>query len=295
MIKEGGPSRTAFNIFNYVFLVLLMFVTLYPMYYMFITSISNGLEVMKGEVVWLPKSLTFATYDTLFESSLFMYMKNTVIYTVLGTFINLVMSCMCAYPLSRGTFSGRKVLTALVTIPMFFTGGMIPLYLAVKQFGMLDSIWSLVLPGAISTYNMIIIRTSFQSLPNSLVESAQLDGANDIIILIRIIIPLSKAVLATMLLFYAVTHWNSYFDAMLYINTKSKYPMTIMLRNMLVGGLFSDETTVGSTAGSAANFAVTDSTMRAATIIVTALPILAVYPFVQRYFVKGVMIGSLKG
>ena len=292
-IKEGGTSRKVFTVCNYVFLFLMMIVTLYPLWLQFITSISHGLEVMKGGVTLLPRSPTLETYKTIVRGELFMYMKNTIVYTVVGTTINLVMSCLCAYPLARKTFSGRKFFTMLVTFTMFFSGGMIPLYLTVKQFGMMDTIWALVLPGAISTYNMIVIRTAFQSIPDSLIESAQLDGANDLIILWKIVVPLSKATLATMLLFYAVTHWNSYFDAMLYINKKEMYPLQIMLRNMLIGGLFNEETAIAG--ANADSFAVTDATLRSAAIIVTTLPILVVYPFVQRYFVKGVMIGGVKG
>lgn len=294
MIREGGFSRKLFVVFNYAFLFLMMFVTLYPVWLTFITSISNGLDVMKGGVTWLPINATLATYEKIFRGELFMYMRNSVFYTVLGTFINLLLSSLCAYPLSRKTFSGRKFFTTMVTITLFFSGGMIPMYMVVKQYGLLNTIWSLVLPGAISTYNMIIIRTSFQAIPDSLVESAQLDGANDIIVLFRIIIPLSKATLATMLLFYAVSHWNSYFDAMLYISRKELQPLQILLRNLLVAGVSSEET-LAATASGAASFAVTDRTMRAGTIVVATLPILIVYPFVQRFFVKGVMIGSVKG
>lgn len=294
MIQEGGLPRKVFVIFNNIFLFLMIVVTLYPVWLTFITSISNGLEVMKGGVAFLPKSPTLATYKRIFQGELFMYMRNSVFYTVLGTAINLLMSCLCAYPLSRKTFSGRKFFTAMVTVTLFFSGGMIPMYLVVKQYGMLNTVWSLVLPGAISTYNMIIIRTAFQSVPDSLVESAQLDGANDIIILFRIIIPLSLATLATMLLFYAVSHWNSYFDAMLYIDRKSMQPLQIHLRNLLVAGVSNEDSATAIAAG-AESFAVTDRTMRAGTIIAATLPILIVYPFVQRYFVKGVMIGSVKG
>ncbi|MBR0216574.1 MAG: carbohydrate ABC transporter permease, partial [Clostridia bacterium] len=257
------------------------------------TSISHGLEVMKGGITLIPRNLTLQTYTTLVRGELFMYMKNTVVYTVVGTLVNLMMSCLCAYPLARRTFSGRKFFTAMVTVTLFFSGGMIPMYLTVRSFGMMDTMWALILPGAISTYNMIIIRTAFQSIPESLIESAQLDGANDVIVLFRIVIPLSKATLATMLLFYSVTHWNSYFDAMLYLNKKELYPLQIMLRNMLIGGLFNEETAIAG--ASADSVAVTDATLRSAAIIVTTLPILIVYPFVQRYFVKGVMIGSVKG
>ena len=292
-IKEGGLSRKVFVVCNSIFLFLMMIITLYPLWLQFITSISHGLEVMKGGVTLLPRNPTLETYKTIVRGELFMYMRNTIVYTVVGTVINLAMSCLCAYPLARKTFSGRKFFTMLVTFTMFFSGGMIPLYLTVKQFGMMDTIWALVLPGAISTYNMIVIRTAFQSIPDSLIESAQLDGANDLIILWKIVVPLSKATLATMLLFYAVTHWNSYFDAMLYINKKEMYPLQIMLRNMLIGGLFNEETAIAG--ANADSFAVTDTTLRSAAIIVTTLPILVVYPFVQRYFVKGVMIGGVKG
>ncbi len=292
-IKEGGAGRKAFQAFNYSFLFLLMLICLYPLYLQLITSLSHGLEVMKGGITLLPRNITFSTYKTLVRGELFMYMKNTVVYTVAGTLVNLVMSCLCAYPLARKTFSGRKFFTVIVTVTLFFSGGMIPMYLTVKQYGLMDTMWALILPGAISTYNMIIIRTSFQSMPESLVESAQLDGANDLVILWKIVVPLSKATLATMLLFYAVSHWNSYFDAMLYINKKELYPLQIMLRNMLIGGLFNEETAIAG--ASADSFAVTDATLRSAAIIVTTLPILVVYPFVQRYFVKGVMIGSVKG
>ncbi len=177
-IKEGGLSRKVFVVCNGIFLFLMMIITLYPLWLQFITSVSHGLEVMKGGVTLLPRNPTLETYKTIVRSELFMYMKNTIVYTVVGTAINLVMSCLCAYPLARKTFSGRKFFTMLVTFTMFFSGGMIPLYLTVKQFGMMDTIWALVLPGAISTYNMIVIRTAFQSIPDSLIESAQLDGAN---------------------------------------------------------------------------------------------------------------------
>lgn len=292
MIDDRKTSRRVFNVFNYLFLGVIMVITLYPLYYQFIVSISNGLDVMRGEVTFLPQNITLDTYRQFLKGDLFMYMKNSVFYTVLGTFINLVMSSLCAYPLTRKQFSGRKFFTFMVTFTMFFSGGMVPLYLVVKELELLDTVWALVLPVAISTYNMIIIRTSFQAIPESLIESAQLDGANDVVILCRIVLPLSKAVLATMLLYYAVSHWNDYFNAMLYINSKELYPLQIMLRNMLIAGLFSEEAGV---AGGSTTFSVTDATLRAAAIIVMTLPILVVYPFVQRYFVKGVMIGSVKG
>jgi putative aldouronate transport system permease protein len=293
MANKRGTAERIFNIINNIILFLLIIITLYPVYLIFIISISHGIDVMKGSVAFYPVNITLATYKTIFQGELFMYMRNSVFYTIFGTAINLVMSSLCAYPLSRQSFSGRKFFTTMVTITLFFSGGMIPLYLAIKQYGMINTRWALLIPPAINTYNMIIIRTSFQSIPDSLIESAYLDGANDIVVLTRIVIPLSKATLATMLLFYAVSHWNSYFDAMLYLNRKDLQPLQILLRNLLVAGAANEDLMVATSTH--ASFAVTDRTMRAATIVVSTLPILVVYPFVQRYFVKGVMIGSIKG
>lgn len=292
MIGSSAGSKV-FTVINIAVLLLFTVITFYPMYYIAITSISNGMLVMQGKVNLYPIGFTLDSYKSIMaDPQLFRSLWNSVLYTVLGTGINLAMSCLCAFPLSRRTFSGRNFFTGMIVFTMFFGGGMIPLYLVVQDLGLMDTIWAIVLPVAINTYNMIIIRTSFQSLPESLFESAQLDGANDFTILFRLAIPLSKAVLATMVLFYSVSHWNSYFNAMLYLNSKDKYPLQILLKNKLISGLFSEE---ASQSGGSTNFNVTDSTMRSAIIMFTTLPILIVYPFVQKYFVKGVMIGSLKG
>mgnify|MGYP002266034743 FL=1 len=286
----GGHIFSGINAF---LLILITLITFYPLYYVAITSVSNGMLVMQGKVNLYPIGLTLDSYRSIMtDPQLFQSLWNSVVYTVLGTSINLIMSCLCAFPLSRRTFSGRKIFTGMIVFTMFFGGGMIPLYLVIKELKMMDTIWAIVLPVAINTYNMVIIRTSFQSLPESLFESAQLDGANDFTILFRIAIPLSKAVLATMVLFYAVSHWNSYFNAMLYLDSKDKYPLQIILKNKLISGLFSEE---ASQTGGSTNFNVSDSTLRSAIIIFTTIPILIVYPFVQKYFVKGAMIGSLKG
>ncbi len=292
MIGSSAGSRF-FTGLNAFVLILIILITFYPLYYVLITSISNGMMVMQGKVRLYPIGVTFDSYKSITsDPQLFRSLWNSVLYTVVGTLINIIMSCLCAFPLSRRTFSGKKFFTGMIVVTMFFSGGMIPSYLVVKELGLMDTMWAIVLPVAINTYNMIIIRTSFQSLPESLFESAQLDGANDFTILFRIALPLSKAVLATMVLFYSVSHWNSYFSAMLYLDSKDKYPLQIILRNKLISGLFSEE---ASQSGGSTSFTVTDSTLRAAVIMFTTLPILVVYPFVQKYFVKGVMIGSLKG
>ena len=292
MIGSSAGSRF-FTGLNAFVLILITLITFYPLYYVLITSISNGMMVMQGKVRLYPIGVTFDSYKSITsDPQLFRSLWNSVLYTVVGTLINIIMSCLCAFPLSRRTFSGKKFFTGMIVVTMFFSGGMIPSYLVVKELGLMDTMWAIVLPVAINTYNMIIIRTSFQSLPESLFESAQLDGANDFTILFRIALPLSKAVLATMVLFYSVSHWNSYFSAMLYLDSKDKYPLQSILRNKLISGLFSEE---ASQSGGSTSFTVTDSTLRAAVIMFTTLPILVVYPFVQKYFVKGVMIGSLKG
>ena len=215
---------------------------------------------------------------------------NTLLYTTVGTIINLICTAMCAYPLSRKDFYGRGPLTFFVTMTMFVSGGMIPLYLVVSQLKLLNSIWAIVLPPAISTYNMIIMRTSFATIPDSLVESAYLDGANDIQILAKIILPLSKPIMATMTLFYAVSHWNSYFPAMIYLNDQKKYPVQVIMRDIVIAGDFTQQ---GGDVSGSLNVVATN--YKYAVIIISVIPILLVYPLLQKHFTKGVMVGAVKG
>jgi len=242
MIRSKTVGSTIADILIIVVLAFVIVVTLYPLYYITIISISDGMSVMRGEVTLWPKGITFDSYKVIMRNDdIFRSFFNTVVYTVAGTAINLAMSCLCAYPLSRKGFTGRNFFTKMIVVTMFISGGMIPSYLLINSLNMLDTIWAIILPGAINTYNMIIIRTTFQALPESLIESAKIDGANDFYILWKIVLPLSKAVLATMVLFYAVGHWNNYFSALLYIETKAKYPLQIILRNIVVAGMFSEE------------------------------------------------------
>ena len=218
-------------------------------------------------------------------------LSNSVLYTVVGTIINLFMTVLCAYPLARPKFSGKTFFTWVVSMTMFFSGGLIPLYLLVLNLGIYNSIWALVLPGAINVWNMFIMRTSFQSIPEELYEAAILDGANDLQTLYYMVLPLSMPVIATLLMFYAVGHWNEFFNALIYLDDRAKFPIQLILRNVVILGNF--EQTNELSGGS--DFAAIEQTLRYATIMVSTLPILAVYPFVQRYFVKGVMIGAIKG
>lgn len=295
--KENRIRRTfgsrAFDVFNVIFMLLFLLVTLYPFWYVVIVSLSDGKAVLSGQVSLWPVNITLDTYRVVLrDSSIITGFKNTVIYTTLGTFINLVCTSLCAYPLSRPDLLGKKQVMGMIVFTMFFSGGMIPAYLVMNQMKLIDTIWAMVLPGAISTYNMIVMRTFFMGIPESLHESACLDGANDWQVLVRIVLPLSMPIMATMLLFYAVGHWNSYMNALLYLNSKSLFPLQSILRNMVVDGQLSEAQTQ---VGGGSSFTVIETTMKYATIVVSTLPILLIYPFVQKYFVKGVMIGSIKG
>ena len=291
-----GRSSTAFNIFNTALMCFMMLLVLYPIYYMIIISVSNSTAVMTGRVRFLPVGFHLDVYKQFLTDSYFLTTyRNTAIITVLGTTINIFMSTLCAYPLSRKDFYGGGVITGFVTFTMFFSGGMIPTYLLVNKLRLLNTYWSVVLPGAINVFNMIIMRTSFQGLPVELNESAYIDGANDLQILWKIVLPLSKPILATMVLFYAVAHWNGYVHAMLYFTDKNMYPIQLYVRSLVLSGMtemtsLSMELTTG-----AAAFNVAQRSIQYGVIIAATLPILLIYPFISKYFEKGVMIGSLKG
>ena len=291
-IKESMGSRI-FQASVYIIVGLVMIACLYPFYYIAIVSVSNGMDVMKGLVKLFPVGLNFESYKiVLKDPNIGRSYINTIVYTIVGTAGNILFTTLCAYPLSRKKFYGRNAFTMMIVFTMFFGGGMIPSYLVVQNLHMINTIWALVLPGAISTYNMIIMRTFFTGIPESLNESAYIDGANDIQIFSKIILPLSLPVIATMVLFYSVDHWNSFFGALLYINEKKKLPLQLVIRNMVIAGDLADQ---NASMGAATNFVTTDTTIKYALIMVSTLPILIIYPFVQKYFVKGVMVGSLKG
>ncbi|CAN7247682.1 carbohydrate ABC transporter permease [Paenibacillus sp. LjRoot153] len=294
MNKHGSIGSKIFDNFNILFLVLLVFATLYPIYYIFIVSISDGNLVTRGMIKWIPMDITFDAYKVVLKNpEIWRTYGNTLLYTTVGTMINVIMTALCAYPLSRKDFYGRGIFIFMVAVTMFISGGLIPTYLVVQKLGLVDTMWALVLPPAISTFNMIIMKTYFEGIPMALQESAYLDGANEIQVLFKIIIPLSLPVMATMVLFYSVHHWNSFFPALIYLNDSDKFPVQVLLRNIVIAGEFSDQTAdIGS---ASSNFRVVAANYKFAVIIITILPILVVYPYLQKYFVKGAMIGALKG
>ena len=282
-----SASRRVFLVLNTIFLLVLSLIMLYPVIYVAAASFSEETAILRGDVVFLPVKAHVKAYQKVFQYPLLWNSYgNTLLYTAVGTAINLLLTVFGAWALSQKKMVGRRFLTLMCTFTMFFGGGMIPTFLVVKGLGMLNTIWAIVLPGAVSTYNMILMRTFFRQIPESLVEAAELDGCRDFGVLFKIVLPLSLASLMTIGMFYAVAHWNSYFSSVLYLSKPELYPLQIILRQVVLLNEIVEN--------SSSTENVMAEGIKYATIMVAMLPILCIYPFVQRYFVKGVMIGSVK-
>ena len=292
-----SPGRIVFEIINTIFMILFAAVCLAPILHVVFASFSDPILLTQntGLIIW-PLSdethpLTFKGYQIIFNNnSLIRGYANTIFYVGVGTFISLCFTTLGAYCVSRKKTLWLKYLMILITITMFFNGGLIPLYLVVKKLGMINTRWMMLIPMAISVFNLIIVRTSFISLPDSLEESAQLDGAGHITILVKIVVPLCKATLAVIALFYAVQKWNEYFFAMIFLTERPLYPLQVILREILVE---SNQSSISYDSSSSLDKYKT--LVEYCTIVVATLPILCIYPFIQKYFVTGVMIGSIKG
>ncbi|WPC09045.1 carbohydrate ABC transporter permease [Globicatella sp. PHS-GS-PNBC-21-1553] len=289
--------------FVYLYLLIALILVLYPLIYILSASVSNPYHVNSGEMWLFPKEFTWMGYEAIFENKqIWTGYKNTIIYTLLGTAINLMVTIPCAYALARKDFFGRNFLMNFMIVPMFISGGMIPTYLLMRNLGLLDTIWAMVLPGAASMYNIVVTRTFFETnVPRELEEAAIIDGCNDLTMFIKIILPLSMPIIAVMGLFYGVGHWNSFFGALIYLSDKAKYPLQMILREILV---LQDLSSTGSATSSMMNSSMAElayskqqlsEVIKYGVMIVSTLPIIIVYPFLQKYFVKGVMVGSLKG
>jgi putative aldouronate transport system permease protein len=291
-------GERVFYCVNYVFLTLIALGCLYPFLYIIATSFSSSRAVSSGEVFLWPVEFNLEAYkQLLLDGQIFNSMKNTVLLTVVGTFLCMVSTILSAYSLSKKRLRGRGFVMGVIVFTMMFGGGMIPSFLLIRNLHLMDSYWALWLSGLQSTYNMIVLRTFFQGIPESLEEAAMIDGAGDPYILFRIVLPLSGAALATITLFYAVGWWNSYFAPMMYISSTLKFPLMVKLKAMLDAArmlTIQAETGMGG-GGAAEQTMVAEETFKAATILISVLPIMCVYPFLQKYFVKGVMIGSVKG
>lgn len=279
----------------FVLVSLVFLVTLYPLVYIVSASFSSARAVSTGQVVLWPVEFSLDGYKEVFgNKDIARGYVNTIFYTCFGTFINVAVTMMAAYPLSRSDFKGRNKLAFIFTFTMLFNGGMIPTYLVVNGMGLTDTVWAMVLPNALSVYNMIVARTFIQNnIPNEMLQAAQIDGCSDTRYFFSMVLPLSKTVIAVITLFYAVGHWNSFFNAFLYLNDRSRYPLQIILKEILVSSkieanMLMDAEQMDAKQGLA-------ELLKFSLIIVATVPILCVYPFVQKYFVKGVMVGSVKG
>ena len=278
-----------------VLMVLLILIIAYPLIYVVSSSFSSGEAVSSGKVLLWPVDFSLTGYEIVFNyKQVWTGYYNTIIYTVVATALNVVLTTMAAYPLSRKNFQGRHFCMTLFMITMFFSGGIIPSYILKTQMHIVNTRWSIILTGAISVYNMVVMRTFFQnSIPGELLEAAKLDGISDFGYLFKIVIPLSKAVFADITLYYAVAHWNSYFNAMLYLRNRDLYPLQLVLRDILNAAnvdlsQISDPELLRQLAGSS-------DVMKYSLIVISSLPMMVAYPVVQKYFEKGVTIGSVKG
>jgi multiple sugar transport system permease protein/putative aldouronate transport system permease protein len=293
-IRYSAEDQRLFSIVTFI-LMLVAIVILYPLVYVVSASFSSGAAVSTGKVILWPVDPTMDGYNAVFTyQRVAVGFRNSIFYTVFGTVINVIMTLMAAYPLSRKNFQGRKIYTTLFIITMFFSGGIIPLYILITQLRMINTVWAILLPGAISTYNMIITRTFFMSsIPNELLEASQIDGCSNIRYFFVILLPLSKAIIAVIALYYGVGHWNAWFGAMLFLRNPDLQPLQLVLRDILVlSNINFSDVKDARTLELLMNIS---ELLKYSLIVVSTIPIIIVYPFIQKYFVKGALIGSLKG
>ena len=294
MINNKGIK--IFYLFNYMFISLVVLICVLPFINIIALSFSSEHAVASGWVGLWPVEATAFTYKTVFTASqVIPAMRNTVWVTLVGTAINILLTTLAAYSLSKPRLRGRNFFLLTITITMLINAGTIPNFILIRQLGLFNTYYSLWLPGAISTYNMIVLKTFFQAIPDSLAESASIDGASELRILTQIIVPLSLPSLATITLFYAVGHWNAYYNVMLYINKSSMYTLQRVLRDLINMQSLDAIRTAANIDSTDMQQPIAAESIKSAAIVIATVPILAVYPFLQKYFVKGVMVGSIKG
>jgi putative aldouronate transport system permease protein len=290
-IQQQTRGHRAFQAVNAVALTVVVVVTLFPFVNIVARSFSGEQEIRSGQVSLIPRGFNVETYKHVMSDSMFWTnYRNTVVYTVLATAISIVLTTCYAYVLSKRQLKGRGLLVGIAVFTMFFNGGLIPNYVLVSSLGLRNTLWAIVLPNAINVFNLLVMKAFFESLPVELEEAAAVDGTSQYGTLWRIVLPLSKAILATMLLFYAVAFWNSWFAGFLYMDRQDLFPVTVYLRNLIAGATTGADQTASS--DSALQIA---ASIQSVTIVLTMLPIMFVYPFIQRYFVSGVMLGAVKG
>lgn len=287
-------KKNVFDIINFLLLAILTLITVFPFYYVILISVANYADVQKQLVYIFPTSINFSAYKLVFSEKMFLnaFFVSTFI-TVVGTTLSIIFSTAAAYTLSKKVVPGQKGMFTFILIPMFFSGGLIPYYLTIKNVGLIDTIWVLIIPGLISSFYLILLKNFFEDLPASIEESAKIDGANDLYILYKIVLPTSAPVIATISLFYAVDKWNEYFAALLFITNRNLYPLQLVLREVIL-----DFTQIMASAMGAqiarSNSATYTQALQMAIITVSTIPIFCVYPFLQKHFTKGIMFGSVK-
>ena len=286
-------GEKVFNVFNIIFMILLGLVTVYPIWHVLMASFSDSGELMRHSgMVIKPAGFSFKAYELVFKTPMIAtgYM-NTVIILLGGVSLSMAITILTAYVLSRDNLYGKRIILFFIVFTMYFSGGLIPFYFTVKDLGLSDTLWALIIPGCLNTFNFIIMRTYFEAIPKSLEESAKIDGASHFVVLLKIIVPLSMPVIAVVTLYYSVGIWNSWFNAMIFIRDKTLQPLQIVLRDILIQNDTSSLTTGAGDVG----MEFISETLKYATIVVATVPILVIYPFLQKYFAKGVMIGAVKG
>ncbi len=294
---HASNADRVFDAINVCIMILILIVIIYPLWFIVIASFSDSQQVMLGKVLIWPKGFHLTAYQKVFSDNRIMTgYRNTIFYTVAGTLLNVIFTMSLAYPLSRRDFVGRNLIMGIMSVTMFFSGGLIPTYLVYKQIKIVNTVWVMLLPGLVSVYNCILMRTFIQGLPYELQEAAMIDGCGNMGLLFKITLPLCKPIIAVMVIYYGVAHWNSYFNALVYISKKQLKPMALVLREILI-----TNTTTASEMESAGG-AESEAEMRRiaeaikySVIIVSTFPMLCLYPFAQKYFAKGVMLGAIKG
>ncbi len=298
-IRESRSDR-AFSVLNTTLVVIIVALTAYPLYFTIIASVSDPYKVVNGSVFILPSGLTFEAYQGVIgESQIWIGYRNTIFYTVCGTFLNLVITIPCSYVMSKRYLPGRTIISWYFLTVMYISGGLIPTYMLVKQLGLMETPWVLIILGGMNVYNMIVARSYYaSSIPNELYEAATIDGCGEWSAFCKIALPLSTPIIAVIGLYYGVSHWNSYFNALIYASSRKLQPLQLVLRNMLIlnqDAFDIENTTSADDIAYMARKAYLAQTMKYALIFVASAPVMCAYPFLQRYFVKGVMIGSIKG
>ena len=293
--KNSSTGDKVFIILVYVLLSAVMLIVLYPLIYIISASFSDPQAVVSGKVVLWPVDVTLRGYKAVFKNpKIITGFINSFIYMGVGTVVNLIMTMLCAYPLSRKEFTARNKIAALFVFTMYFSGGLMPTYMVVNKLGLINTRWAMIIPSAMSTYNMIIARTYMvNSIPDELYEAAQIDGCSPFKYLLKVVVPLCKPILAVLTLYYGIAKWNNYFDAMLYLNDASLQPLTIVLREILIQNQI--DPTMLTDASALSKLQGMTELLKYAVIVVASVPVLAIYPLVQKYFVKGVTIGAVKG